>query len=49
MEALPLREGEAVRVEIHKLPDLLELAGSLNGRVRSLELHARTNEGEDLG
>lgn len=49
VEALHLHEGDAVQVEIHKVPSLLELAGSLKGRVRTQELHALTNEGEDLG
>jgi antitoxin component of MazEF toxin-antitoxin module len=49
VEALQLHEGDAVQVEIHKVPSLLELAGSLKGKVRTKELHALTNEGEDLG
>lgn len=49
VEALHLHAGDTVSVEIHKVPDLVELAGSLKGRVRTKELHALTNEGEDLG
>ena len=49
VEALQLHEGDAVQVEIHKVPSLLELAGSLKGRISTKELHGLTNEGEDLG
>jgi len=49
VEALHLHEGDTVQVEIHKVPSLLELAGSLKGRVPTSELHDLTNEGEDLG
>lgn len=49
VEELHLHEGDTVQVEIHKVPSLLELAGSLKGRVRTADLHALTNEGEELG
>lgn len=49
VEELHLHEGDTVQVEIHKVPSLLELAGSLKGKVRTKELHELTNEGEDLG
>lgn len=48
VEELHLREGDTVQVEIHKVPSLLELAGSLKGKVERRDLHALTNEGEDL-
>ena len=47
--ALNLHEGDAVQVEIRKVPTILELAGTLKGKVSAAELHALTNEGEDLG
>lgn len=48
-DELHLHEGDTVQVEIHKVASLLELSGSLKGRVRSKELHALTNEGEEIG
>lgn len=49
VDELHLHEGDTVQVEIHKVPSLLELAGSLKGKVRAAELHSLTNEGEELG
>ena len=49
VKALGLHEGDTVQVEIHKVPDFREFAGWLKGKVKAAELHALTNEGEDLG
>jgi antitoxin component of MazEF toxin-antitoxin module len=46
---LDLHEGDKVQVEIRKVPDILEFAGRLKGRVSAAELHRLTDEGEELG
>ncbi len=48
-QALGLREGDVVHVEIRKVRSILEFAGWLKGRFSAQELNALSNEGEDLG
>ena len=45
---LGLTEGRRLLVRIEDLPDLSDLVGVLKGRVSAAELHAATNEDEDL-
>lgn len=48
-ERLDLHDGDTVEVDIRKVRPITEFAGWLKGRVKTEELHALTNEGEDLG
>ena len=45
---LGLVEGRRLRIAILDAPDLVDLLGSLEGIVSAEELHAATNEDEDL-
>jgi len=47
--SLDLREGDAVKAELEKLPSIMELAGKLKGRMTADEFTRQSNEGEDLG
>ena len=45
---LGLAEGRRLRVRIEDAPELADLVGALKGRVTAAELHAVTNEDEEL-
>ena len=47
--SLDLREGDAVKAELEKLPSIMELCGKLKGRMTADEFTRLSNEGEDLG
>ena len=49
VRSLGLAEGDVLNVELERLPDILQLVGSLKGRITGDEFTRLSNEGEDLG
>jgi Antidote-toxin recognition MazE, bacterial antitoxin len=49
VRSLGLAEGDVLNVELERLPDLLQMLGSLKGRITGDEFTRLSNEGEDLG
>lgn len=45
---LGIHMGDTVHAELHRVPTILDLAGSLKGKVTADELNKLSNEGEDL-
>jgi antitoxin component of MazEF toxin-antitoxin module len=45
---LGVAEGDLLNVELERVPDLLQLAGSLKGRITADEFTRLSNEGEDV-
>jgi antitoxin component of MazEF toxin-antitoxin module len=46
---LGLAVGDEVLVQIDRVPQLMELAGSLKGKITADEFTKLSNEGEELG
>jgi antitoxin component of MazEF toxin-antitoxin module len=46
---LGLKEGRRLRIRLEEEVDFAEFIGTLKGRVKAADLHAATNEDEDLG
>lgn len=49
VRSLGVAEGDLLNVELERVPDLLQLAGSLKGRITADEFTRLSNEGEDVG
>lgn len=49
VRSLGLAEGDVLNVELERVPELLQLLGSLKGKITGDEFTRLSNEGEDLG
>ncbi|MGA7861789.1 MAG: AbrB/MazE/SpoVT family DNA-binding domain-containing protein [Thermoplasmata archaeon] len=47
--SLGLAGGDVLNVELERVPELLQLVGSLKGRITAHDFTRLSNEGEDLG
>ena len=49
VKSMGLHEGDDVLATMDKLPDLMQFAGRLKGKITADEFTRLSNEGEDLG